>query len=126
MRWGLFWRSLRFDLGACGKIISGSMLLHNFLVDHQDETDTDFFQSFFSKTLMDEDMGNGDDIAMPLVTDNNAPTPRGRKMKDVLECQKEGEAVRELLRATLDDNDMKRPMRTRMKLNDAGCVYFDY
>lgn len=45
MRWGIFWRPLRFNLDDCGKIVNAAMLLHNFLID-QREDDTAYFQSF--------------------------------------------------------------------------------
>ena len=117
MRWGIFWRSLKFDLPFCGKIISGAMLLHNFLVDMRDGADLDFFASFSVKTVTDEDCGHGpaDEIPLAIVTDNNAPRPPGSKKKDEIECNKEGQSVREVLRGTLDTNDMKRPMRSGMK-----------
>ena len=57
MRWGIFWHSLKFDLAFCSKIISGAMLLHNFL-DVRDGVDTDFFASFSVKTVTDEHRGH--------------------------------------------------------------------
>ena len=35
MRWGIFWRTLKFDLDVNGPIINAAMLLHNFLIEER-------------------------------------------------------------------------------------------
>jgi DDE superfamily endonuclease len=51
MRWGLLWRTLRFDLKKCAKIIQVGMLLHNYIVEsrlagNDDEVDRVYFHNF--------------------------------------------------------------------------------
>jgi hypothetical protein len=36
MRWGIFWRTLQFDILKVGDIIKAAMLLHNFIVDERE------------------------------------------------------------------------------------------
>jgi hypothetical protein len=51
MRWGIFWRTLRFDLPMYGDIILATMLLHNFIIDERegakDPEDSNFFERFY-------------------------------------------------------------------------------
>ena len=49
MRWGIFWRTLKFNLKKIIKIVQLCMLLHNHIVDSrqgEDTEDADFFQNF--------------------------------------------------------------------------------
>jgi len=126
MRFGIFWRSLRFNLKECGDIITGAMLLHNFLVDHRDRVDVDFFSKFSMQTILDETPILGLEIPMATVTDNNADKPMGRRPNDETERHEEGERVRENLRAVLEMNQKPRILRKGAKVNMSGNVYFDY
>ena len=38
MRFGLFWRTLRFDIETSAKIVKAAALLHNFIVDCREDT----------------------------------------------------------------------------------------
>jgi hypothetical protein len=47
MRWGIFWRPLRFKLHQCGDIINAALLLHNFLVNERETgSDDNYFKNF--------------------------------------------------------------------------------
>jgi hypothetical protein len=35
MRWGIFWRTLHFDLQLVGDIVMAAALMHNFIVDER-------------------------------------------------------------------------------------------
>ena len=60
-------------------------------------------------------IGPPDEIPLALVTDNNAPHLSGAKRKDENECNKEGKSIHEVLRGTLDTNNLKHPMQSGMK-----------
>lgn len=36
MRWGIFWRTLQFDIVKIGNIIEAAMLLHNFIINERE------------------------------------------------------------------------------------------
>ena len=55
MRWGLFWRPLRFKLSHCGQIINAALLLHNFLVNERDTgSDDNYFKNFSMASVIEE------------------------------------------------------------------------
>ena len=130
MRFGLFWRTLRFDHNKCVHIIRAAALVHNFLVSHREGTDLD--KPFF-KNLSREDMkeskenckDSSDEKVVPLVSDNNEPKPRGRKFNADIERQKEGKRIRMNVCTDLAENGLARPVTNRMKVNALGNVYFD-
>jgi hypothetical protein len=55
MRWGIFWRPLRFKLHHCGDIINAALLLHNFLVNERDTACDDTFFKNFSMAMATEE-----------------------------------------------------------------------
>lgn len=60
MRWGIFWRTLQFDVLKVGHIIKAAMLLHNFIVNEREangfrEEDAAFFHEF---SLRDQDQNH--------------------------------------------------------------------
>ena len=62
---------------------------------------------------------------LPLVSDNNATKPGGRKSKSTLSKEKEGERIRDFLAINLAIEDLVRPTTTRMKYNALGLMYFE-
>jgi len=48
MRWGIFWRTILFDLKKCSKIVQVSMLLQNFIIENRENgiTDGAYFSTF--------------------------------------------------------------------------------
>jgi len=86
MRWGIFWRSLRFDLRKCGVIIQAAMLLHNFIIDERhgqphNDCDRAFFESFSIDRSQESQRRQTQltgEQPRALVTDNNEPRPPGR------------------------------------------------
>jgi hypothetical protein len=124
MRWGIFWRPLRFNLDDCGKIINAAMLLHNFLID-QREDDIAYFQSFSVGTVVREctQLAQGRGLPDALVTDNDALRPVGRPSSDEIESKRIGEAFREELARTLFDHNMSRPLKDNTTRNAYGHVY---
>jgi hypothetical protein len=63
MRFGIFWRPLRFDLVRVGPIIKAAVLLHNFLKmrEKQSSARTDFiyFSSFSVDNIAEEILTEG-------------------------------------------------------------------
>ncbi len=48
MRWGIFWRSLQFNINQVGDIVADAAgLVHNFTIDERLEEDTLYISSFF-------------------------------------------------------------------------------
>jgi DDE superfamily endonuclease len=124
MRWGIFWRKMSFDLKNVGPIINACCYLHNFLVDEctqnseLDKVDKDFFKHYDHKT---DDTRTVDNIAFPLVTDNNEPSSGGRPRIDG-----RGERIRHTLAIKLRNNDLTRPLQEGMKYNRYGNIYMTY
>ena len=120
---------LEVQVGACCQIIRAAALLHNFLVDSRDGTDDFFYFKNLShaditqskKDCQDED----DETVHPLVTDNNAKKPPGRKLKDDIERKNKGEKVRMNITTNLAEEGLGRPFTNRMKVNPVGNIYFE-
>ena len=133
MRFGLFWRTLRFDLDACLGILRAAAKLHNFLVDCREGTaddDSHYFRNLSYGDVSDNaDSGHGlspddDNITFPLVTDNNQPKPTGRpNAKNKLE-ERDGHRMRDHLCTSLFEDGFIRPKKDLMRYNSLGHVYF--
>lgn len=132
MRFGLFWRTLRFDENTCVTIINAAAKLHNFLVDCRENTadDTNYFRNMsYANTpsvsiFSIDDDSDETDFNFPLVTDNNQPKPSGRKSKERINQEEEGSALRDELCVSLYESGMGRPPKSNMRYNGLGHVYF--
>jgi len=120
MCWGIFWRTLRFDLKKCMKTINVAMLLQNFIIEHRKErsSDIEYFSNFNvasdeqSQALVTDMTGEAPE---PLVTDNNEPRVCGRRTQEDNELEAEGFKLREFLTVNLAVNGMERPMQHDMQ-----------
>lgn len=132
MRFGLFWRTLRFDLTVCLKIIRAASKLHNFLVDCREDTadDDNYFRNLSFANIPSTpatsgaDVDDEDEMTFPLVSDNNAPKPTGRKSKKRKMAESDGSELRDSLCASLYEDNVPRPKYNRMRYNELGHVYF--
>lgn len=124
MRWGIFWRKMQFSLKETGKIINAAFLLHNFLIDKRDGTiESQIERSFFENfNIDDEDQRtSAEEVASPLVTDNNEPNRGGRPTIDV-----RGREIRNTLTVLLKSNDLHRYLSNGTTFNRHGHVYMTY
>ena len=139
MRWGIFWRTLTFDIHRVGKIISAAVLLHNFIVDERiladaniDDPDSDdnLFKSFSYATVdyLDSpqslDIERNTELPVPLVTDNNEPHVGGRPTEIAQRSKTESYELRKTLTVLLAARGMDRPSQPGFKYNHCGMVYF--
>ena len=132
MRFGLFWRTLRFpDLNVCCRIIRAAAKLHNFLVDCREDTADDdmYFRNLSygnmaSHVDTDSTRDEDDDITFPLVTDNNEPKPMGRPDKKRKMEEVDGEQIRDYLCTSLFEDGFVRPKKKSVRHNSLGHVYF--
>ncbi|EJK63010.1 hypothetical protein THAOC_16359 [Thalassiosira oceanica] len=136
MRFGLFWRALRFPLAKCLDIVKAAALLHNFLVDCREDTadDESYFRNMTLSSVQampvvqDQEPNSEDsdqnDQAFPLVSDNNEPKPTGRPTKRRKLGEEAGKKLRDTLTANLVMNDKCRPKLNRMRYNALGHAYF--
>jgi hypothetical protein len=127
MRWGIFWRTLQFDIRSVGHIIKAAMLLHNFIVNEREakgfrEEDAKFFHEF---SLKEQDLQN-ETAEMPSVvgTDNNEPHPGGRPPLSEAQLQEQGATIRNGISTTLYGRGLRRPVSDDMQFNQYGQVYF--
>lgn len=127
MRWGIFWRTLLFDLKKSVKIIQVSMLLHNYIVDERDEDDTEdsrYFREFNVRMdeAQDELYNATREVPDALVTDNNEPRPKSRPTQEEANMRQQGEHVRTLLTTKLASANMRRPLQHNMRYNKHGNI----
>ena len=126
MRWGIFWRTLQFDIGQIGKMVSCAGLVHNFIVDERVPDDHLYIRNFSyynDVASMDNDHR---ETAYAIVTDNNMPRPRGRPSTTNVLSKEVGRRMRLALCLQLANRGMTRPMQEGFKYNDCGMVYMDY
>jgi DDE superfamily endonuclease len=124
MRWGIFWRTLLFELKKCTRIIQAAMLLHNFIIDF-DRPDITYFSDFSipnDATQANLTRKTGE-IPRPMVTDNNEPRTAGRISNRDHENRKIGAEIRRRLTVKLSTHDLRRPLMHDMKYNSFGHVY---
>lgn len=136
-RFGIFWRTLQFDLVRCCNVINAAAKLHNFLIDCREGTDlndNDYFRnlSFRDIVCINKSAAPGtdgddddDDFTFPLVTDNNEPKPAGKRTNVERDMEKDGEELRSMLCTSLFSNGYSRPKAKRMKYNQFGHAYFE-
>ena len=129
MRWGIFWRTLLFDLRKCSKIIQVSMLLHNFIIDSRegrlDDRDNSYFQQFdiIEDSVQDEITEATGEMPRAIVSDNNEPRRCGRPSVEEEEHRQQGILTRHNLTIKLAVHEMKRPLQSDMHYNSHGHIY---
>jgi hypothetical protein len=125
MRWGIFWRTLLFDLKKAPKIIQVAMLLHNFILDNDDREDSRFFQEFRIRmdSVQHEITRQTGEMPVPMVSDNNQPNLGGRPSMKEQEQKQPGYTVREHLTIKLATHEMVRPLQHDMHYNSYGHIY---
>jgi len=134
MRWGIFWRTLRFNLKKNGNIILAAMLLHNFIIESGWETDNvDEEQAYFRNFTTESDSSAQlrltsltQEPPRALVTDNNEPKPVGRPTISESQMLAEGESLRNTLMLNLAKEKLTRPTESGMKYNEQGHIYVEY
>ena len=127
MRWGIFWRTLRFDLAKSAKIVQVGMLLHNFIIEMRepDAEDARFFREFDvpMDSMQRELIRLTGEMPMAVCTDNNEPAERGRKRAVEVVLIDAGRKIRQRLTAALASNGMRRPLTHGMEYNKHGNIY---
>jgi DDE superfamily endonuclease len=124
MRWGIFWRTLLFDLKKSIKIIQACMLLHNFILDNERD-DARFYQDFsiqMDKQQQEVTRKTGE-LPRPMVGDNNEPRVGGRPSNEESERRRLGDLVRHRLSVKLANHEMRRPLQHDMHYNSYGHIY---
>jgi DDE superfamily endonuclease len=124
MRWGIFWRTLLFDLRKSTRIIQATMLLHNFILDNERD-DARFFQEFSIQMddIQNELTRQTGEIPRALVSDNNETNTGGRPSLTDRESRRMGDAVRHRLTVRLAIHDLQRPLQHDMHYNSHGHIY---
>jgi hypothetical protein len=135
MRFGLFWRTLKFNLTTAGDIINAACLLHNLIIEEREinnanshDSDSEVFRTFSTSTinLLDRPSIPGitrTEFPNAMVSDNNEPNPGGRPTFDGTVSKADGEKLRDILSLSLSMNDKKRPHQNGFITNDYGMVY---
>ena len=132
MRWGCFWRTLRFNsLEKNGRVIYAAMLLHNFIVDSRlNSTDDDQCFRDFSANITSSSQSRMTQLTgespRALVSDNNEPRPLGRPSMSEKAMIAQGELLRNNLMLSLSARgDFRRPTERGMKYNSEGLIYME-
>jgi len=134
MRWGIFWRSLRFSLRKCGMVIKAAMLLHNFLINQRngevhDDYNSMYFQNFNINTSLETQRrptaSTGEEPRV-LIADNDEARPAGRPSDDERRRRAVGERIRNSNVLLLATHNFRRPITSNMRVNAHGHVYMNY
>mgnify|MGYP001810441820 CR=1 FL=1 len=127
-RWGILWRTLRFDLGKCQRIVQVCMLVHNFIKDDSDTEDACYNDLNWRPrdgSAVEDFSSAGQERPFPLVTDNNEVAPGGRRSNLQEYQRRRGESIRRSITMELQLHGLCRPLYNGMKYNQYGHVYFD-
>ena len=122
--WGILWRTLRFDLEKCQRIVQACMLLHNFIKDDRDADNDNDRQNELNWRPLEDPTGNGE-RPFPLVTDNNEVLQGGRPSNVQEGNRLRGEVIRRSITTFLQMHGLRRPMYNGMRYNQYGHVFFD-
>lgn len=131
MRWGIFWRPLRFKLSRCGDIINAALLLHNFLVNERETaSDDNYFKDFSMESVVQEEQmqeGRFSEPALPFVleTESQRSAP-GRPSMEQQESKSKGKSIQHSLMLELSHNGYARQTTSATRYNALGHVYLDY
>ena len=120
MRWGIFWRSIKFDLDVVALIIEASMLLHNFIIDERTEEQADNDKEYFRNFSVSDLPVFKDEQCIASVSDNNASHPTGcppKQSEIEQQIREDGDSLREGLVISIASNSMQHPMETGMEYN---------
>ena len=128
MRWGVFWRTLRFSLKKSIMIIQVCMLLHDFIVDYRQGDDTEDKEFFTNFRIEMDDMQKQltrvtGEAPNATASDNNEPKPRGGRSLEDKEMREHGLKIRERLTVALSTHGLKRPTEPGMRHNSQGNVH---
>jgi len=127
MRWGIFWRTLKFDLDVHGRIINAAMLLHNFLIEErmqsQENIDDSYFNTFNFDFMMSESGSDELEDLTALVTDTDAPRVGGRPTNDQLQQREKGEQLRLDITYNLNAEGLVRLIDGGISRNSYGMLY---
>lgn len=127
MRWGVFWRTMGFELQKCCKIIQVCMLLQNFIIDNGTVSTEE--KSFFSgfdiemDAIQTELTRQTGEMPRALVTNNNEPGRRGRRTTLEDELRQKGEDARHRMTLRLAAADLRRPLQHDMHHNAHGNIH---
>ena len=109
LRWGIFWKRLKYALTNNFLIIEGAMRIHNFLVDYRnnelEDIRTDLSEDFAAFVSDNTD----DDAIVPGVILNDNCRPSGRISDDERTRRNKGIEIRDKLKLSLADHNMHRP-----------------
>jgi len=127
MRWGILWRTLRFDLIKSTKIIQVCMLLHNHIVDCRsgDTKDAAFFRNFnihmdIVQTHLTRRSG---EVPRALVADNNKPSLGGQPTNEETRMRDIREVFRHRLTVQLASEGLHQPLQHDMHYHSHGNIY---
>lgn len=131
MRWGIFWRPLRFKLSNCGDIINAALLLHNFLVNERDTgSDDDYFKNFSMASVQEqqllENAAHLGDPVLPIVLETESQRSAGCPSTQQQESKSKGRSMQNALMLELSAHGKTRPSRSGTHYNGLGHVYLDY
>ena len=103
------------------------MLLHNFILKHRGEGDSNADKLYFENFDIPGDeiqtslTEKTNEIPVPLTTDTGEVAPPGRQPVTITELKRKGEEIRTLLTVDLAVNGLSRPMHN-MYRNRYGNV----
>lgn len=128
MRWGIFWRSIRFSLADTRRIIMAAVKLHNFIKDNCDDraqqADSEFFAQSFSQDSSEMNSNSDDEFLFPSVLKNDTAHCVGRLDTSVAERRASAiEARNEIMRA-LERRGFVRPDSVNIRRNQFSHAFF--
>lgn len=125
MRWGILWRTLRFDLVKCQQIVQVCMLLHNHIKNDNRNENQDDINGIDQDWRPTAQLATNGERAFPLVTDNNEENISGRRSVSQECSRRRGDQIRRSLAVLLHVHGMDRPVHSGMRYNQYGHVVFD-
>jgi len=127
MRWGILWRTLKFDLNKHGDIISATMLLHNFLIEERmnsgNNNDDGFFNSFNLNFMLTESGSDDLEDLTALVTDTDAIRAAGWPTHSETQSRDRGQHIRNDITYNLNSEGLVRLIDGGISRNTYGMLY---
>lgn len=129
MQWGIFWRTLGFDLAKSCRIVQAAMSLQNFIIEQRESRlcDSECWD-FTVKMDSSQEQLTRQTGEMPraLASDNDEPHIGGCRSVQGEELRPLGSAVRHRLTIKLACDDMEHPMPHDMECNSHGHIHMEH
>ena len=118
LRWGIFWKCLKYSLENAALIIEGSTKLHNFLVDYRESKQECEAEFSAIQEIHTFEQGLRDNSITPIAVGNREGIGSGRPSNSHILSRTDGLRLMDQLKNNLQNYNMHRPRNSEWNEDD--------